>query len=264
VAWSTNQGQSGIAQGAASWTIAAVPLSLGSNVVVITATDAASTPVSQTLTITRNAVTAPPLTPPPTPSPANPPVIQFLQPTTGTPFQSSSPSVSASGTASQASGIDHVAWVNSTGGSGNCTLTANGTAANWSTGPVGLHTGVNLLVIRAYGKDGTGTETSMQVTYTPPTSSPDPTPPSITILSPASTSVSTSSDSIVVSGTASDNNSIAAITWGTSNGASGSAIGTANWTTPPIPLLTGTNLITIRATDASGNLAWRTLSVARH
>ena len=275
VAWSVDQGppggqgQSGIAQGSTNWTIAAVPLNLGSNTVALTATDAAGGSATQTVAITRNALASPPLspnpapTPPPSNPPANPPTIQFLQPTTGSPYQSSSASVVISGTASQTSGIDHVAWVNSTGGGGSCSLTSNGTAANWSTGSIGLHAGNNVIVIRAYGRDGTTAQSSLEADYTAPTSPPDPTPPSITILSPSTTSVATSAGSIVVSGTASDNTGVTTVTWSTSNGASGSAGGTASWTTSAIPLLEGTNLITIRATDASGNVAWRTLNVAR-
>jgi hypothetical protein len=57
---------------------------------------------------------------------------------------------------------------------------------------------------------------------------------------------------------------VAQITWASSTGASGMATGTSNWTTPAIPLYLGTTTITIYASDASGNKAWRSLTVTRY
>jgi hypothetical protein len=65
----------------------------------------------------------------------------------------------------------------------------------------------------------------------PPTSA-DSTPPSLSILSPGLTMVATSSASIAVSGTASDNVGVVAVKWTTSNGYSGTASGTVSG--PPV------------------------------
>jgi hypothetical protein len=90
----------------------------------------------------------------------------------------------------------------------------------------------------------------------------DPTPPSLTIVVPGSTIVSTSAASASFSGRASDNVGVAAVTWSTSTGSSGTASGTANWSAN-VPLLVGTNVVTIRAYDADGNSAWRAVAVVR-
>jgi hypothetical protein len=108
--------------------------------------------------------------------------------------------------------------------------------------------------------------TRQQSSPTPgnPTPGTDTTPPSLTILSPATTNVSTSESSLIVRGTAQDNVGIAAVTWLSSNGGSGAASGTNNWTTPAIPLYVGATTITIRAGDAAGNTSWRSMTVTRH
>jgi len=97
----------------------------------------------------------------------------------------------------------------------------------------------------------------------PSPSGPDNTPPGLTITSPGSSIVSTSSKSITVSGTAWDNVGVTSVTWNTSNGSSGTATGTTNWSAV-VPLLQGDNTVTIRAYDAAGNSSWRSLTVVVH
>ncbi len=171
VTWSNNQGGTGVAQGAPLWTISAVPLSIGSNVITITATDSQQNRAAQNLTVTRQQVSST------NPTPGNPPVNNPTQPT--------SPS------------------------------------------------------------------------------GPDTTPPSLNILSPAGTNVGTSASLITVSGTASDNVGVTRVTWSASTGASGTATGTNQWATAPIPLYIGTTTVIIRAYDAAGNSGWRSLTISR-
>jgi hypothetical protein len=95
------------------------------------------------------------------------------------------------------------------------------------------------------------------------TKSTDATPPSLTILSPGSSIVSVSSSSVAVSGSASDNVAVAKVTWSTSNGDAGTAIGTTSWSAV-VPLLTGNNVVTFRAYDGAGNSSWRAVTVVRH
>ncbi len=97
---------------------------------------------------------------------------------------------------------------------------------------------------------------------TPQTGSPhDTTPPSLTITNPASTIVSTTASSITFQGMASDNVGVSSVVWSTSTGSSGTATGTLTWTAANIPLLIGTNTVTLRAYDAAGNSAWRSATV---
>ena len=91
----------------------------------------------------------------------------------------------------------------------------------------------------------------------------DTTPPSLAITSPGGTIVSAYASSIAVSGTAADNTGVVRVEWSNSNGGSGTAQGTTNWSAT-VPLLVGNNAITLRAYDAAGNSAWRSITVVRH
>lgn len=92
----------------------------------------------------------------------------------------------------------------------------------------------------------------------------DKTPPSLTITFPYSAAYATSASSITVRGTASDNSGVVRVEWSARTG-SGSAQGAAaSFSAGPIPLVKGSNPITITATDASGNVTRRNLSITRY
>lgn len=197
----------------------------------------------------------PPL-PPTLPTPSTPPLIQIKSPTSNSSYSSTGPSIVIGGSASASSGIDSVGWVNSQGGSGQ----AAGTTA-WSTGPITLKSGSNTITATAHAHNGGQTSATILVTLAP--SAPDTTPPSLSINSPASATIYTSAQAMAFTGTARDNVGVTAVTWVNSNGGSGVANGTSSWTIPSIPLLTGSNTITIRASDAAGNSSWRSVVVTR-
>jgi hypothetical protein len=96
----------------------------------------------------------------------------------------------------------------------------------------------------------------------PPPPAADSTAPSLSISSPVSATVTVSSDTIVVRGTARDNVRVAQVTYSAYTG-TGDCAGTTDWSTPPIRLYTGTNVITIRARDEAGNVSWRAVYVTR-
>ncbi len=96
-----------------------------------------------------------------------------------------------------------------------------------------------------------------------PTPVADRTAPSLTVISPAATTVLTASASIALRGTASDNVGVAGVSWSTNTGYSGIAAGTTAWNVAEVPLLVGTTTITVRARDAAGNTGWRSLVVTR-
>ncbi len=108
-------------------------------------------------------------------------------------------------------------------------------------------------------------------TPTPPTPpKPTPTPPAtdtvaptLSIDSPGFTIGSTTASSIAIAGKASDNVAVVSVKWTNSTGSSGTASGTTAWSAS-VPLLVGTNAITVRAYDAAGNSGWRTITVVRH
>ncbi len=124
-----------------------------------------------------------------------------------------------------------------------------------------------------YGTRGAQTGSSgppQQPPVTPPPAPPstpqapqDRVAPTVAIGTPSYTIVSTTSTSIAFSGTAKDNVGVTAVKWVTSTGRSGTASGTSAWSAS-IPLLVGTNTVTIRAYDAAGNSGWRSVTVVRH
>ena len=176
--------------------------------------------------------------------------------------------IAMGGTVSGGTGSTAVTW-SANGASGVAVV--NG--ANWSASNISLVTGANSITITASNNSKTVSQnvtvTRQAAAATPPTTPPTTPPgtkdtiqPALTIASPASTTVTTPLATYSMSGTASDNVAVASVTWVTSTGGSGSAVGTSNWVAQ-IPLLKGFNQITIRATDTSGNYSWRSILITR-
>jgi Matrixin len=252
VSWSTGAGSSGAAQGSATWS-ATVPLAVGANDITVTASTASGS-VSQSVSITRQ-----PSEPAPPPSqPAAAISVVITSPPASAVYISLEDTITLSGTASYAPGIAHVTW-----STGSASGQAIGTTS-WQAPGIPVQTGLTTITVEAAGADGSTASQTLQVNYQPSTGTAgDTTPPSLAITSPGTTTVSTSASSITVSGTADDNVAVTAVTWSTGS-SSGSAAGTVNWAAGPIPLYIGYNTIVIRAYDAAGNSAWRSLTVNRH
>jgi len=207
---------------------------------------------------------------PPAPGPASATASPLLLAVITPPSFTTVSSLSISGTASGGSGTVEVSWTSSNGASG----VAQG-ASNWVIPSIPMRTGSNIITITAKDSLMDQLTSGVTVSYQPaspapsptpapnPPSGPDTTPPSLTILTPATSNYSTSEDSLVVNGTATDNVEVASVTWATSNGNSGTATGTSNWSTPAIPLYIGSTTIVITASDAAGNTTWRSLTVTR-
>jgi hypothetical protein len=216
---------------------------------------------------------APAPDPSPTPAPSSPLLLAVIAP----PSTSSSTPISISGTVSGGTGAVQVYWNSTSGAFG----TAQG-SSNWTITTIPLIDGSNNITITAEDSLMNVVTYAVAVSYdpanptpapapptpapptpTPTPSGPDTTPPSLTILSPATTNYYTSTSALMVSGTATDNVGVVAVTWATSNGTSGTANGATNWSTPAIPLYIGSTTIVITAADAAGNTSWRSLTVTR-
>jgi hypothetical protein len=88
--------------------------------------------------------------------------------------------------------------------------------------------------------------------------------PDVSITSPSSSgSYSTTSSSISVSGTASDNEAVSAVTWRLNGGSSSNASGLQDWSVQDIPLALGTNVVEVTASDAAGNTATAQIVITR-
>jgi hypothetical protein len=91
---------------------------------------------------------------------------------------------------------------------------------------------------------------------------PDTTKPSVTINSPTTAAThSTTTGSLSIGGTASDNVGVTQVTWSNDRGGSGTALGTTSWTVSGIALSSGQNVLTVTARDAIGNTQSDTLTV---
>lgn len=249
VTWASDRGVSGSASGTTSWS-ATVPLSSGANNITVIATDAQQTTAQAAIAISRQAN---PVTPA-----VNPPAVQITSPTAAASCTATKTPLNLAGTATvSGSAISKVSWVNSGGGSGQATGTNN-----WSIAGVPLAKGVNTITVTAQAANGTSASAALAVTFSAPATN-DHTAPSITVTSPSTSNVATSASTITISGTASDNVGVTQVTWDSTSNSRGTSTGTDNWTTLPIPLYTGANNITVRASDAAGNVGWRSIIVTR-
>lgn len=200
--------------------------------------------------------------PAPAPTPAPSPTPTALTLTINAPAATTTAStVSLSGTAQGGSGTIVVTWSTGTA-SGNATG-----SAPWTISNIALAMGANTITVTATAGSSIVTQivSVTRQTATPPSSGggTDTTPPTLTISAPGGTTVSTTATAISFSGTATDNVGVTSVTWSTNMGQSGTASGTASWSAS-IPLLVGSNTVTIRAYDAAGNSGWRSVVVTRH
>jgi len=194
---------------------------------------------------------------PPLPA-ASPLTLTISSPAPGS--TTTSATVTMAGTTSGAGGATQVTWQTDLGASG----VASGTAS-WTIPAVPLVVGSNTITVTAADSSQKAVQTASVTRTTPPAlpkPPPDRTPPVININSPAGNIVTTVSETLDISGTASDNVGVAKITW-QCGAVSGNATGTANWRASAIPLYVGDNTVTVRAYDTAGNTAWRSLLVIR-
>jgi hypothetical protein len=86
--------------------------------------------------------------------------------------------------------------------------------------------------------------------------------PSVTINTPTDqNSLTSSSPTVTLKGTANDNEGVVQVSWANSLGGSGIASETNNWTVSAIALKDGTNELTVTAWDAAGNKGTDKLTV---
>ena len=151
VTWSSSRGPSGTATGTSNWSAAGISLSEGTNVLTLTAKDAAGNTSTDTLTIT--------YTKPDTTAP----VVTITSPTTGTTYGTQSDSVNLRGISSDDSDINSVSWSNSRGGNGQATGTTS-----WEVSDIVLANGENIITIQAEDEFGNFGVKMIAVNYTPP------------------------------------------------------------------------------------------------
>ena len=151
VTWTNSRGGSGTASGTTSWSIGSVSLQSGTNIITVTARDAAGNTGTDTLTVT--------YTPPDTQSPTT----SITSPTSSSTYNTTSSTVSLGGSASDNVGVTTVTWTNSRGGSG----TASGTTS-WSVATIPLMCGENnIITVTARDAAGNGGSDSININVNP-------------------------------------------------------------------------------------------------
>ncbi len=238
VSWSNSRGGAGIATGTTSWTVTGIALLSGSNVITVTARDAAGNSAAAVLNVNLAAD-------------STPPSISITSPSTSGSYTATASSLSMAGTAADNVGVTQVSWANSKGGSG----TATGTTS-WSASGITLVAGTNVITVTAKDAAGNAGTATLNVTY-----SLDTVAPTVTITTPTSRGTySTSASSLSLGGTATDNVGVTQVTWSNNRGGSGAATGTTAWSAA-VALQSGSNVITVTAKDAAANSSTATLTV---
>lgn len=73
----------------------------------------------------------------------------------------------------------------------------------------------------------------------------------------------TKAGALNLAGAATDAVGVKAVEWSSNRGGLGTATGTTTWSATAVPLVTGTNVLTITARDAAGNIGQKSLTVIR-
>jgi hypothetical protein len=158
VAWMNSAGGNGVASGTTSWAIANLPLQSGTNVVTVTALDAAGNAATSTLTVTRSTTSSTSSGATSGTVCATAPTVSICTPTTATSYSTTQSSITMTGTAPF--GITRVVWENVANGARGV---ASGTTS-WTIASVPLVSGSNLIEITAYDSAGNPSTDRLVVT----------------------------------------------------------------------------------------------------
>lgn len=230
VTWSTNRGGSGVAAGTTAWSVASIPIDVGTTVITVTATDTFGNAATASLTVIVNAA----------------PTLAGIENQSG---------LVGLATTLQLAGSDESGDRLTYGASG----LPPGLELDASTGLIaGMPTTAGAYDVTAFVSDGS-LSASQSFTWT--VLARDYLPPAVTITSPtASPTFSTTDRSVVLGGTAVDNVGVTQVRWINSRGGSGIAEGTTTWSAT-VTLDPGLNFLIVTAQDAAGNVWGDTLMI---
>jgi len=238
VTWLNDTGGSGTATGTNNWSVIDIPLILGINNITVTAHDADTNTGADVIAVEYTEVAPPPDTEDPVITIGSTDAVDGL--------------LTIAGTAVDNVAVVEVTWVNSLGGSGIATGTANWTA------DITLLEGNNIITVTAYDAAGNSNADIHQETYSIPVDTEDPV---IVINTPTSdTTYVTDQSLLTIAGTASDNVGVIEVTWENDTGGTGTATGTDTWT-QDVPLIEGLNVLAVIAWDVAGNYGTDILNV---
>lgn len=149
ITWRNDRGGAGRASGSGTWSVLALPLSTGTNVITFIAQDSTKNTATRNFTVTSQPKASGPDT--------TPPAIIITFPAS-TILATTASTLTVRGTASDSSGVTAVTWLNSAGGAGS----ASGTAY-WVASEIPLRQGNNAITIRAFDAAGNNSWRSITV-----------------------------------------------------------------------------------------------------
>ena len=229
--WVSDRGASGVATVKADghWIVGGITLQAGVNVLTVTAADAAGNTATAVTRITYD---------------RGLPTMFLTSPTTAATYTTSSSDITLAGTAADDSGISRVTWSTDKGQMGD----AVGTTA-WTIPSITVPLGTTVVTVTAHDHSGNASSLSLSVVNV------DTVKPAVKIYTPTTASaMTTAASTVTLAGTATDNVGVTQVTWATDRGATGTAFGTASWSTGSIALTAGTTtVVTVTARDAAGN-----------
>lgn len=175
------------------------------------------------------------------------------------PATTQSAAITVAGSVSGGSQPDSVEWQTDHGYTGNASVAATGA---WTASGIPLVTGANTLTLTAFNSADQSATQAVNVTLLAP-SPVAASPLSIAIVSPVTAVTTVTAATLCVSGKASGGAGVTAVTWLTSNGATGTASGTDTWVAAGIPIPEGNTTIIVRAYDSTGASNWVATVVVR-
>lgn len=175
------------------------------------------------------------------------PSITITSPTNLDTYSTTNNKLNISGNASDDNSVIAVKWTSNAGSSGDCSGTTN-----WSATGINLIPGENIITVTAYDGIGNTKSDVLIVTYNAP-------PLPIILLPTNLSDYDTNFKTINLSGTSSAGTK--KISWTSSTGGKGSAVGTTKWSVKNIKLNLGKNIITIIAADAKNITGSDTITI---
>lgn len=173
-----------------------------------------------------------------------PPFVAIINPTATGSYSTVSDTITLGGIASDDREVVRVAWASDRSGGGEAVGTDD-----WFAPSVRLLPGENRLTITGFDARGNVGSATITVNY----AAPDSIAPAMSVDYPTSSPVFDSTTATIeLRGTATDNSAVSVVQWTNARGGSGTAVGTESWSAN-VPLSPGPNAVTLLARDPAGN-----------
>lgn len=242
VEWQSSAGDLGVCQGTTTWTTSLISLQPGTNRVKVTAYDASGKGGTDSLSIVYAKLDL------------QPPSVSICYPSSSGSFDTSQATVDVIGIATDDLSVVGATWSNSRGGNGACSFVGSAVQASG----VPLLPGANVITLHVFDASGKSGSDAITLEYVPPVAQD----PVVRITYPTTSSVwMTSATNLDIAGEVRDDGTVQTVRWANSRGGEGACDGSATWSALAVPLVEGSNLIRVTATDSSGGTGTATLVV---